>query len=104
MYFVKVIDDEKKMKEIESKRKGAKPQAKAQYPEGVRRDKVELLNMLPAMNELEEDKKLLSSGKFSNVALACCLGVLFWRVVLACCFGVLLWCVAYWRNSCFQKT
>ncbi len=59
-----MIDDEKKMKEIESKRKGKKAESATDvpYPEGVRRNKVQIVDMLPAMDELEEDKKLISTG------------------------------------------
>ena len=52
------------MKEIEAKRKGKKPPTNVPYPEGVRRNKVSILNPDSIANDLEEDKKLLSSGMF----------------------------------------
>ena len=58
------------MKEIESKRKGKPLPKDVPYPEGVkRRNKVQVVNNPDTSDELEEDRKLLSSGKNSMFTL-----------------------------------
>ena len=55
------------MKEIEAKRKGKKPPTNVPYPEGVRRNRVQMLDPDSFVNDLEEDKRLLSSGMWVYV-------------------------------------
>ena len=49
---------------MQAKKKGKKPpKGPAKYPQGVRRNQVRLLDPDSIVNDLEEDKKLLLSGK-----------------------------------------
>ena len=49
---------------MQAKKKGKKPvKGPAKYPQGVRRNQVRLMDSDSIPNDLEEDKKLLLSGR-----------------------------------------